>query len=82
MRQINIKNSVAADLLDRVTAATGEGKTEAITHALELYLKSIDASKRAEAAITLVRELLHPTIEPEHLGRAPSKREQEELLGM
>ncbi len=82
MRQINIKNSAAADLLDRVVAATGQGKTDAVIHALELYLKSLDASKRAEAAIALVRERLHPTIEPEHLGKAPSKSEQEELLGM
>ena len=82
MKQINIKNSVAADLLDEVMAATGQGKTDAVICALELYLKSLDASKRAEAATVLVRERLHPMIELEHLGRAPSKREQEELLGM
>ena len=82
MRQINIKNDAAADLLDRVVAATGQGKTDAVIHALELYLKSLDASRRAEAAIALVRERLHPTIDPESLGKAPGKREQEELLGM
>lgn len=82
MRQINIKNETATDLLDDVVRATGQGKTEAVIHALELYLKSLDASKRAEAAIQLARERLHPTIDPKHLGKTPSKREQEELLGM
>lgn len=82
MRQINIKNAAAADLLDRVVATTGQGKTDAVIQALELYLKSLEASKRAEAAIALVREQLHPAIGPEHLGKTPGKGEQEELLGM
>ena len=82
MRQVNIKNDHAAELLDRVAETTGQGKTEAVISALELYLKSLDASRRAEAAITLVRERLHPAIDSEHLGKAPSKQEQEELLGM
>jgi hypothetical protein len=82
MKQINIKNDRAAELLDEVMKATGQGKTQAIISALGLYLKSLGASKRAEAAVKLARERLHPAIDPEHLGRAPSKEEQEELLGM
>jgi hypothetical protein len=80
--QINIKNEAAAKLLDEVIKVTGQGKTEAVVNALELYLRSLDANKRAEAAIRLVREDLHPIFEPSHLGKAPSKREQEELLGL
>jgi antitoxin VapB len=82
VRQINIKNDTAAELLDDVLKVTGQGKTEAVITALELYLKSLEASKRAEAAIALVNQRLHPAIDPEYLGRAPSKAEQEELLGM
>ncbi len=82
MRQINIKNDAAAKLLDDVMKATGQDKTEAVISALELYLKSLSASKRAEAAIALARDRLHPAIDPKHLGRAPSKKEQEDLLGM
>lgn len=82
MRQINIKNDTAAELLDDVLKVTGQGKTEAVITALELYLKSLEASKRAEAAIALVNQRLHPVIDPEYLGGAPSKAEQEELLGM
>ncbi len=82
MRQINIKNTAAADLLDQVVAATGQRRTDAVIRALELYLKSLDASKGAEAAIALVCEQLHPAIAPEHLGKMPSRSEQQELLGM
>lgn len=82
MGQINIKNDTAALLLDRVVEVTGQGKTEAIISALELYLKSLDATRRAEAAIALVRSRIHPAIEPGRLGKAPSKQEQEDLLGM
>lgn len=80
MKQINIKNDAAVRLLEEVVAATGEGKTEAVVHALELYKKSLEASARADAAIRFARERIHPTIPAEQLGEAPSKREREELL--
>ncbi len=80
MKQINVKNARAAELLDRAAQLTERGKTETLTDALELYLKSLEADKRADAAIRLARERLHPLIEPESLGRAPSKAEQEALL--
>lgn len=70
MRQINIKNDTAAELLDRAVEATGQGKTEAVISALEVYLKSLEASNRAEAATKLVRERLHPAIDPEGERRA------------
>ena len=34
MRQINIKNDTAADLLEQAVKATGQGKTEAVISAL------------------------------------------------
>lgn len=82
MKRISIKNEHAAELLEQVVRITEESKTEAVTHALTLYLKSLEASKRADAAIAFVREKIHPNLEPGQLGRAPSKKEQEELLGM
>ena len=80
MKQINIKNDVAAELLERAVKLTRQGKTETVTRALELYLKSLEADARADAAIRLVEERLHPLIESD-LGEAPSKAEQEALLG-
>ena len=55
MKQISIKNERAVDLLEQVVLETRESKTDAVTHALELYLKSLSASKRADAAIAYVR---------------------------
>lgn len=37
MGQLSIKNERAADLLERITRLTGQGKTEAVIQALELY---------------------------------------------
>lgn len=82
MKQISIKNEKAVSLLEQVVQETHESKTDAVTHALELYLKSLSANKRADAAIAFVRDKLHPQLKPGQLGRAPSKAEQEELLGM
>jgi len=82
MKQISIKNDRAADLLERAVRETGESKTAAVTHALELYLKNLEASKRADAAIAFVREKIHPQLEPSQFGHVPSKEEQEDLLGM
>ena len=82
MKQISIKNEKAVSLLEQVVQETHESKTDAVTHALELYLRSVSANRRAEAAIAYVRDHIHPKIDPAYLGRAPSKEEQEEMLGM
>jgi len=82
MRQINIKNEHAAELLDQAMMMTGKGKTEIAIEALEWYIKSLEADKSAEAAIRLIKEKIHPYILPEYRGKSPSKEEQEELLGM
>ena len=81
MKRISIKNERAAGLLEQVVHITKESKTDALTHALTLYL-NLEASKRADAAIAFVRKKIHPNLEAGQLGRAPSKKEQEELLGM
>ena len=81
MKRISIKNKRAAELLEQIVDITKESKTDAVTHALTVYLK-LEASKRADAATKFVREKIHPNLEPGQLGHAPSKKEQEELLGM
>ena len=82
MRQLNIKSDEALGLLEQAMTITKQGKTETVISALELYLKSLDADRRAEAAIRLVEERLHPLIPAEQRGTAPSKAEQEALLGI
>lgn len=82
MRQFSVKNDKAAELLDQVTSVTGEGKTEAVIRALELYLAKLMASPEVESALDAIRRKVHPKIRREHLGKAPSKNEIETELGM
>lgn len=82
MRQLNIKNDRAASLLEQITQLTGEGKTEAVIHALELYRAALLADRETEAVIDSIRGAVHPHVLPEYRGRAPSKSELEEALGM
>ncbi len=80
MRQFSIKNKNASDLLDRITASTGQGKTEAVINALELYERKLRGQSEAEAQIEWIRNNIHPLVRPEFLGMAPSKAEIEEEL--
>lgn len=80
MRQINIKNKTASDLLDRITGSTGQGETEAIISALELYDRQLRGQSEVEAQIDWIRNNVHPAVKPEFLGKAPSKAEIEEEL--
>lgn len=82
MRQFSIKNEKAAKLLDQVTAVTGEGKTEAVISALELYRERLLVSPDVEAAVLAIRRKVHAAIGREQLGKAPSKTEIEAELGM
>lgn len=41
MRSFSIEDKHAAELLDRITALTGQGKTEVVVRALELYQTSL-----------------------------------------
>ncbi len=82
MRQFSIKSEKAAALLDAVTRLTGEGKTEAVIRALELYQASLLGNRETEAVIRSLRENVHAHLKPEHLGHAPSKEEIEAELDM
>ncbi len=80
MSQISIKNPEVAKLLGRVAALTGEGKTEAVRSALELYERKILGQSDVLAQIEWIRTNVHPFVSAEHLGEAPSKEEVEQEL--
>lgn len=82
MRQFSIKNNQAAELLDKITQLTGQGKTETVIRALELYQASLYADRKTEAIIQAIHEGVHPHLKPEYRGKAPSKEEIEAELGM
>lgn len=82
MRQFSIKNDRAAALLERITHLTGEGKTEAVVHALELYQEKLLGEREAEAVIASISQSVHPGVLPAYRGRTPCKAEIEDELGM
>ena len=82
MRQFSIKNDHAVTLLDDLTKRTGKGKTELVIEALEAYQKNLREDKDLERLIEFVKENAHAMIKPEALGKAPTKEEIEEMLGM
>lgn len=82
MRQISIKNDHAVELLERITRLTGEGKTEAVVRALELYQAELLGTAGAERVIASIRTAVHPYVSPQHTGRAPTKAEIEADLEM
>lgn len=82
MRQFSIKNSQAAELLDNITKLTGQGKTETVIRALELYQASLFSDRKTEAVIQAIHERIHSQLKPEYRGKAPSKEDIEAELGM
>jgi hypothetical protein len=82
MRQFSIKNDQAVDLLERITQLTGEGKTEAVIKALELYETRLTQDHEANAAVSAIKNKIHPHLPKRYRGKAPSKAEIEAELGM
>ena len=82
MRQFSIKNDRAAALLEQITRLTGEGKTEAVVRALELYRTKLLGRHDAAAVVDSIREGVHPQVLPAYRGRAPGKAEIEDELGL
>jgi hypothetical protein len=82
MRQFSIKNDEAARLLEQVTTVTGEGKTEAIIHALELYRDKLTSGPELAARLDSLRRNVHGAIKQKYLGRAPTRAEIETELGL
>jgi antitoxin VapB len=81
MRQTSIKSDRVADLIDRIASTTGESKVDAVTTALERRLKEIEGDARAERALDWLKNAVWPRLPEGIRGKAPTKEEQEELLG-
>lgn len=82
MQQFSIKNDHAVELLNDLTKRTGKGKTELVIEALEAYQKNLREDRDLERLIKFVEENVHTMMKPEALGKAPTKEEIEEMLGM
>ena len=81
MKQVNIKSERVAELLEQVIAQTGETKVDAVANALESRLLSLRADANAQRTLDWLKTMVWSKLDTEDKGRAPSKEEQEELLG-
>ena len=81
MQQFSIKNDHAVNLLNDLTKRTGKGKTELVIEALESYRESL-GNKELCRLVEFVEKEMHTMFKPEDLGKAPTKEEIEEMLGM
>jgi antitoxin VapB len=82
---LNIKDPETEQLAAEIAALTGESKTGAIRVALRerrqrLALQRPGRSRASELRRWLEREVW-PSLPPEQRGHAPSREEQDELLG-
>lgn len=81
---LNIKNAEVERLADEVSRLTGESKTEAIRKALDerrRRLKGPGLADRRERVVRFLKKDVWPTIPKKHLGRRPTKSEEEAILG-
>ncbi len=81
MKQTSIKSDRVAELLEDILERTGESKVKAVTVALERRLEELKTHNRAERTLNWLETHVWPQLTPEIRGRAPTKQEQEELLG-
>jgi antitoxin VapB len=81
MKQTSIKSDRVAELLERITRHTGESKVEAVTVALEQRWQALAARNRADHTLAWLEASVWPNLPARVRGKAPSKEEQEDLLG-
>ncbi len=81
MRQINLKSDRVAALLEQIAQRTGETKVDIVTKALEERLQELEAKDRATRTLTWLKTAVWPNLPETERGEAPSKEEQEKLLG-
>ncbi|MGH7805700.1 MAG: type II toxin-antitoxin system VapB family antitoxin [Candidatus Binatia bacterium] len=82
---LNIKNAEVEKLAAEVAAKTGETRTEAVRRALlerkaKLDFQIVRPDRRSSVEEFLRREIW-PLVPKGKRGRAPTKREREEMLG-
>lgn len=81
MKQVNLKSDHLASLLEQITQQTGETKVEATIKALEGRLQTLEAEDRGARTLEWLQTAVWPNLPEAERGHAPSREEQEELLG-
>ena len=81
MKQINLKSERVAALLEQVTQQTGETNIDAVAKALEERLRKLEEVNRTARTLVWLEATVWPNLPQTQRGHAPSKQEQEELLG-
>ena len=81
MKQVKLKSDRVASLLEQLTQQTGEIKVDAVSRALEERLQELEAKDRATRTLDWLKTTVWPNLPEVQRGHAPSKEEQEELLG-
>ncbi|WP_018466916.1 type II toxin-antitoxin system VapB family antitoxin [Calidithermus timidus] len=74
---LTLKNPEVERLAEEVARLRGESKTEAIRKARLLY----PHRPRKESVLEFLEREVWPKLPPGSLGKAPTKAEQEEILG-
>lgn len=80
---LTIKNPEVERLAAELSRLTGESKTEAVRKALlERKARLLYPQRpRKESILEFLEREVWPKLPPGNLGKAPSKAEQEEMLG-
>lgn len=81
MRQTSIRSDEVAELLDEIVEKTGESKVDAMRHALEMRAEELRTRETSDRALAWLRSAVWPRLPDGVRGRAPTKEEQEDLLG-
>ena len=82
MKQTSLKSDRVAELVEQITRQTGESKVVAVTIALEERLLRLESRDRAQRTLDWLRASVWPNLPQGQRGKAPSRKEQEELLGL
>jgi hypothetical protein len=81
MKQVNLKSERVADLLEQTIALTGESKVDAVAEALKLRLSTLARNNAYKNTLEWLEQEVWAHLPEPYLGQAPSKEEQEKLLG-
>lgn len=83
---LNIKDPETERLASEAAALTGDSKTGAIRQALREMIErrtaNLQTDRREARLLRLLEEEIWPLLPEDQLGKALSKAEQEELLGI
>lgn len=80
MKQTSLESDYVAALLEQITERTGETKVDVVTKALEERLHELEEEDRTGHTLSWLKTTVWRNLEGRR-GQAPSKEEQEALLG-